>query len=169
VGSIGSTTPSMHDDSLVAFDSLAVQHKKVTAAFNGGSISADGGLLLLRQAERRFGVSAILAKCIRDRRERAQISHQIDEMLLLRMLAIACGNEDADDCDALRCEPLFKLVVGRAPESGEALCWQPTISRLGNMPSIIEAARMTAAHAPSCHSTGRDGTSHSASRCRPIS
>ena len=135
----------MHDDSLLPFDFPAIQRKKVTAAFDGGSISSDGGLLLLRQAERRLGVSAILAKCIRDRRDRAQISHQIDEMLLFRMLAIACGNEDADDCDALRCDPLFKLAVGRAPESGEALCSQPTMSRLENMPSKIEAARMTAA------------------------
>ena len=66
-------------------------------------------------------------------------------MLLFRMLAIACGNEDADDCDALRCDPLFKLAVGRAPESGDALCSQPTMSRLENMPSKIETARMTAA------------------------
>ena len=135
----------MHDDSLLPFDFPAIQRKKVTAAFDGGSISSDGGLLLLREAERRLGVSTILAKCIRDRRDRAQISHQIDEMLLFRMLAIACGNEDADDCDALRCDPLFKLAVGRAPESGEALCSQPTMSRLENMPSKIEAARMTAA------------------------
>jgi len=66
-------------------------------------------------------------------------------MLLFRMFAIACGNEDADDCDALRKDPLFKLAVGRAPESGDPLCSQPTMSRLENMPSKIEAARMTAA------------------------
>lgn len=63
--------------------------KKVKAAFDGGSISLDGCLLVLREAERRLGVSALLAKCIRDRRDRAQISHQVDEMLLFRMLANA--------------------------------------------------------------------------------
>ena len=61
------------------------------------------------------------------------------------MFAIACGYEDADDCDALRTDPLFKLAVGRAPESGRALCSQPTMSRLENAPSRIEVARMTAA------------------------
>ena len=60
-------------------------------------------------------------------------------------LAIACGYEDADDCDALRTDPLFKPTVGRAPESGRALCSQPTMSRLENAPSRIEVARMTAA------------------------
>ena len=58
------------------------------------------------------------------------------------MLAIACGNEDADDCDALRCDPLFKLAVRRAPESGHELCSQLTMSRLENMPSRVEAEQM---------------------------
>src|SRR5271166_619314 len=42
-------------------------------------------------------------------------------------------------------DPLLKLAVGRRPESGEALCSQSTMSRLENMPSKIEAARLTAA------------------------
>ena len=58
------------------------------------------------------------------------------------MFAIACGYEDADDCDALRADPLFKLTVGRAPVSGRDLCSQPTMSRLENAPSRIEVARM---------------------------
>jgi hypothetical protein len=66
-------------------------------------------------------------------------------MLRFRMLAIACGYEDADDCDSLRRDPLFKLAVGRVPESGRALCSQPTMSRLENTPSRAAAARMTAA------------------------
>ncbi len=66
-------------------------------------------------------------------------------MLRFRMFAIACGYEDADDCDDLRSDPLFKLVVGRAPESGRDLCSQPTMSRLENAPSRVEVGRMTAA------------------------
>ena len=49
------------------------------------------------------------------------------------------------NCDALRGDPLFKLAVGRAPESGRDLCSQPTMSRMENAPSRIEVARMTAA------------------------
>jgi len=73
------------------------------------------------------------------------VVHSLSAMLRFRMFAIACGYEDADDCDALRADPLFKLAVGRAPESGRDLCSQPTMSRLENAPSRSEVARMTAA------------------------
>ena len=66
----------------------------------------------------------------------------MDEMLRLRMFAIAAGYEDADDCDSLRDDPVFKMAVGRLPESGEALCSQPTMSRLENTPNRIAIARM---------------------------
>ena len=135
----------MTDDSLLPFDLPAVQRKKVTAAFDGGLISSDGGLVLLHEAERSLGLAKTLAGCIRDRRNQALVVHSLAAMLRFRMLAIACGYEDADDCDALRTDPLFKLASGRAPESGRDLCSQPTMSRLENTPSRIEVARMTAA------------------------
>src|SRR6202162_213200 len=65
-------------------------------------------------------------------------------MLRLRMFAIAAGYEDADDCDTLRDDPIFKMAVGHAPESGDPLCSQPTMSRLENTPSKIEIARLMA-------------------------
>ncbi len=135
----------MTDDTLLPFDLPAVRRKKVTASFDGGLISSDGGLVLLREAERRLGLAELLAGCLRDRRDPALVTHGLAGMLRFRMLAVACGYEDADDCDSLRYDPLFKLAVGRAPESGHDLCSQPTMSRLENMPSRIETARMTAA------------------------
>ena len=135
----------MTEDSLLPFDLPAVRRKKVTADFGGGLISSDGGVVLLREAERRLGLAETLAGCIREWRDLATVVHTLPAMLRFRMFAIACGYEDADDCDALRTDPLFKLAVGRAPESGRALCSQPTMSRLENAPSRIEVARMTAA------------------------
>ena len=135
----------MTNDTLLGFDLPAVSRKKVTAAFDGGRLSSDGGLVLLREVERRQGLADLLASCIRERRDPALITHSMAEMLRFRVFAITCGYEDADDCDSLRHDPLFKLAVGRPPESGSALCSQPTMSRLENMPSGIEAARLTAA------------------------
>ena len=134
----------MTEDSLLPFDLPAVSRKKVTADFAGGSISSDGGLVLLRAAERRLGLAEALAGCIREWRDPERVVHTLPAMLRFRMFAIACGYEDADDCDALRGDPLFKLAVGRAPESGRDLCSQPTMSRLENAPSRSEVARMTA-------------------------
>ena len=135
----------MTEDTLLPFDLPAVKRKKVTADFGGGLISSDGGMVLLRGAERRLGLSETLAGCIREWRDPERVVHVLPGMLRFRMFAIACGYEDADDCDALRGDPLFKLAVGRAPESGRDLCSQPTMSRLENAPSRIEVARMTAA------------------------
>jgi hypothetical protein len=133
----------MSDDSFLPFDLPAVSRKKVSASFDGGAISSDGGLLLLREADRRLGLTRMLASCVQDRRDPSRISHAVEEMLLFRMMAIACGHEDADDCDALRDDPLFKLAAGRLPESGAPLCSQPTMSRFENMPTRMGAARMT--------------------------
>ena len=135
----------MTEDTFLPFDLPAVSRKKVTADFAGGSISSDGGLVLLRAAERRLRLAETLAGCIREWRDPDRVVHSLPAMLRFRMFAIACGYEDADDCDDLRSDPLFKLAVGRAPESGRDLCSQPTMSRLENAPSLSEVGRLTAA------------------------
>ena len=142
----------MTEDSLLPFDLPAVSRKKATCDFGGGLISSDGGLVLLREAERRLGLAETLAGCIREWRDPALVVHTLTAMLRFRMFAIACGYEDADDCDALRGDLLFKLAVGRAPESGRDLCSQPTMSRLENAPSRLEVAPITIGGA-SCRST----------------
>ena len=135
----------MNQNNLLAFDLPAVARKKVNVAFDGGMLSSDGGVLLLRGVERRLGIAVRLAACLNDRRAPERIEHTVVDMLRLRMFAIAAGYEDADDCDALRTDPAFKMAVGRAPASGEALCSQPTMSRLENAPTKIAIARMMAA------------------------
>ena len=135
----------MHEDTLLPFDLPAVQRKKVTVAFDGGMLSSDAGVLLLRSVERRLGIAARLAVCFDDKRDPDRIEHTVEEMLRLRIFAIAAGYADANDCDALRHDPAFKMAVGRPPESGDPLCSQPTMSRLENAPSRIQIARMMAA------------------------
>jgi hypothetical protein len=128
----------MSDDSFLPFDLPAVSRKKVFANFDGGAISSDGGLLLLREADRRLGLTRRLASCVQDRRDPGRISHGIEEMLLFRIMAIACGREDADDSDALSNDPLFKLAAGRLPESGAPLCSQPSV---GSSPGLRRQQR----------------------------
>src|SRR5258708_16220694 len=128
----------MDEDNLLPFSLPAVCRKKVSVAFDGGLLSSDGGVMLLRDVERRVGLAERLAGCLTDRRDPARTDHELIEMLRLRMFLIAAGYEDADDFVTLRLDPLFKLAVGRLPESGKALCSQPPMSRLGNAPSKIQ-------------------------------
>jgi hypothetical protein len=140
-----SATSAMRDDSGLFFDLPSVRRKKVAASFEGGRLSSDGGVLLLREVERRLDLAGRLASCMTDRRDPARISHELTEMLRTRMFLIAAGYEDGDDCDAMRDDPAFKLAVGRLPESDAPLCSQPTMSRLENAPRLSELVRMSAA------------------------
>ena len=135
----------MSEDTLLPFDLPSVMRKKVSVAFDGGLLSSDAGVLLLREVEKKLGLAVRLALCIREWRKPEAIVHPLEEMLRLRMFAIAAGYEDGDDCDSLRHDPIFKMAVGHAPESGDPLCSQPTMSRLENAPSKIEIARLMAA------------------------
>ena len=133
----------MTDDNLPPFSFPAVSRKQVTAAFDGGRLTSDGGVMLLAMADRRLGVAERLARCFPDRRDPARITHTLADMIRARVFAISCGYEDADDLDRLRADPAFKLACGRLPESGADLCSQPTLSRLENAPSLKDAIRLT--------------------------
>jgi hypothetical protein len=108
-------------------------------------LSSDAGVLRLRGVEQRLSIATRLVSCLTDHRDPNRIDHTLVEMLRLRMFAIAAGYEDSNDCTTLRYDPVFKMALGRVPESGEPLCSQPTMSRLENAPSRTEIARMMGA------------------------
>lgn len=133
----------MNDDTIAAFSFPAVSRKKVTAAFDGGRLTSDGGVMLLSLAERRLGIAERLARRIPDRRDRTRIAHSFADMIRARIFAICCGYEDADDLDLLRVDPAFKLACGRLPDTGRDLASQPTLSRLENTPTLRDVIRLT--------------------------
>jgi hypothetical protein len=136
--------PAAADDPLLPFALPSICQKKVTAAFDGGRISSDGGVLLLAGADRRLNLIDTLAALIPDHRDPVQITHSMADILRARVFAIACGYPDANDLDHLREDPAFKLSCGRLPESGGDLHSQPTMSRWENAPdqrTLIRLAR----------------------------
>ena len=135
--------PATDDDTLLPFSLPNVAGKKVTAAFDGGTISSDGGVLLLAGADNRLGLTDTLARLFPDERDPAQISHSIADMLRERVFAIACGYPDANDLDTLRADRAFKMACGRAPDSGADLASQPTLSRLENAPGLRDLIRLS--------------------------
>jgi Transposase DDE domain group 1 len=132
----------MPEDILLPFSFPAVERKKVTAAFDGGRITSDGGVMLLAAVEKDLGLAERLAALITDPRNPLLVTHSVADILRARILAIACGYEDADDLDHLRTDPGFKLACGRLPDSGTDLCSQPTVSRWENAPTLREVVRM---------------------------
>ncbi len=119
-----------------------VENKELRARFDGGRLSSDGGVLVLRGIEERLGLAARLAGCLTDARDPASTTHSYADMIRARLFAIACGYEDCDDLDVLRFDPAFKLACGRLSETGDDLMSQPTLSRLENAPSWRALARM---------------------------
>jgi hypothetical protein len=101
------------------------------ARFDGGRLTSDGGLPWLERAEQSLGLCAAFAAAIPEWRHGA-VRHSRETLVRQRAFQIACGYEDQDDADALRTDPLLKLVCGQLPETGHDLASQPTFSRLEN-------------------------------------
>ena len=128
----------MDENTLLPFALPSVGRKKLTAAFDGGRLTSDGGVMLLSLAERRIGLAQKLAARIADPRDPTRVLHPLPDLLRARILAIALGYEDADDLDHLRSDPGLKLACGRLPDTGRDLCSQPTVSRWENAPTLRE-------------------------------
>lgn len=105
--------------------------KPVIGTFDGGEISSDGGLCLLRQVDDKYELSERVALCVGEKRRPDLVRHSLIDLIRQRIYAIAAGHEDANDATTLRFDPVHKIAVGRAPSSAP-LASQPTISRLEN-------------------------------------
>lgn len=114
----------------------------IHARFDGGKLSSDGGVVLLREIEGRMGIADLLASCLCDRRDPTRTRHSFSSMIRARMMAIACGYEDCDDINTLRHDPALKMACERLPDSALGLASQPTLSRLENSPGWRMLARM---------------------------
>jgi hypothetical protein len=89
--------------------------KATYAAFDGGRLTSDAGVLVLAEIERRLGIAERLARCLADPRSPERVRHTLLDMIRFRVLLIAAGYPDANDCDALRSDPAFKMALGRLP------------------------------------------------------
>ena len=122
--------------------------RQVLAKFDGGAITSDAGVLLLRALEERFGVIETFAECFIDHRDPAQVEHSVEELLRQRIFGLVLGYEDLNDHDALRRD--FALAAacgkeepdgsGRRQESdqGEPLANAATLNRLEQ--GVVQAA-----------------------------
>ena len=119
--------------------------RDVVASFDGGTITSDGGSLLLREVERRTGILGQFAECFTDHRNPALIEHSVLDLVSQRVYGLALGYEDLNDHDDLRRDPLLATLVGKndptgakrlnPADAGKPLAGKSTLNRLELTPS----------------------------------
>ena len=131
----------MTKNNQLSFEFKTISGKKITADFTGGDVTSDGGVLIMRELVNRIGIVDRFADVILDTRDQRYVRHNFKTLLAQRILQIACGYEDADDCDALRTDPGFKAACDRLP-SDDDLASQPTMSRFENALTLKDVYRI---------------------------
>ena len=111
---------------LISFPSL--NRKKIAVDFSGGYVSSDGGLLLLREVDRRLGLTRRIAGLLKDSRDQSKVIHSMQTMLRQRVYGLACGYEDCNDHDTLRHDIALQTAAGET----SLLASSPTLCRFEN-------------------------------------
>jgi len=119
----------MTDCNQSSFGFEACGKREIVARFDGGTISSDGGALLLRQTDQRLNLLPRLAECFLDGRNQEQVEHSILEMLSQRIYGLALGYEDIHDHEQLRTDPVFGILAGRE-ELEQPLAGKSTLNRM---------------------------------------
>jgi Transposase DDE domain group 1 len=122
-----------------------VGDKTVELDFDGGRLSSDAGLVLLKDIDDQLGLTRALAAVLADSRDARRIHFTPEDLLKQRIFPIAAGYEDANDATTLRHDLIFKLLLDRWPETGAPLASQPTLSRFENSVSRTAIYRMALA------------------------
>lgn len=122
------------------FDFQDLGKRQVVADFQGGNLSADGGIVLLREIDIQTSFIDQIASCFTDFRAPHLITHSVPELLRQRIFGISLGYEDLNDHDSLRHDPVMALGVGKQEplgldrpdpkDRGKALASKSTLNRL---------------------------------------
>src|SRR5215475_933542 len=121
---------------------IPVGGKAVELDFDGGRLSSDAGVVLLKDIDDQLGLTRNLAAVLADPRDPRRITFTVEDLIKQQVFQIVAGYEDANDANTLRDDPIFKLMLDRLPETGASLASQPTLSRFENRVSRTELYRM---------------------------
>jgi hypothetical protein len=123
--------------------------KPVILGFDQRQGSSDGGAVLLKAAERRFGLITSMSACLCDPRQAGKVDHSLRDLFAQRVFSIACGYADANDSARLAADPMHKMLLDRDPVTGLDMASQPTLSRFENAVGPRQLYSMGAALAES--------------------
>jgi len=119
--------------------------RELIADFDGGRLTSDAGMLLLREVDRRLGVSEAISACLPDPRDPVYLVHEQQRMIVQRLFAVAAGYEDLNDHQTLRDDPALQTATGKVPDSEEPLASPSTLCRLEQRvtrESLVEMSKL---------------------------
>ena len=96
-----------------------VGRREIEANFGGGALSSDGGVMLVRQVNRKIGLSAAVAGALSDRRDPERITHSLRDLFAQRLYGLCCGYEDLNDHHTLRHASTDANGRGQGRRAGE--------------------------------------------------
>lgn len=117
--------------------------KEILVNFNGGNITSDGGLLLIKKIDKLLRLTEKISESIKDRRDAEKIKHDMRSLIKQKIYQLTLGYEDNIDANKLRNDPIFKVAINRNPETDEPLATQSTLSRLENNLRIKDLYELT--------------------------
>lgn len=120
------------------FNLSSLVKKPVEVSFVLEQTSSEGGLLLLNEVDRQIGLIENLSQCIKDFRHQSYVRHTYDSMFRQRIMQIAAGYEDGNDCNRLKDDGILRICS----QSENPLASQPTMCRLENQPQTTELYKM---------------------------
>jgi len=118
----------------------SAKRRRVEADFEGGAVSSEAGLLLVREADRELGLIRSIARRLHDGRQEGKVQHSVETMLRQRVMALCAGWEDLNDAEQLRHDPVHQLAAG-----SDELASAPTLCRFENGQSRATAWAVNAA------------------------
>ena len=125
-------------DSPQSIDFGRLGRRVVEGRFDGGSMTSDGGVMLLGATDKKLGLIEAAARCIADPRSPLLITHQVRDMLRQRVYGLALGWEDLNDHAVLRQDVAMQTAVGVDRDVASA----PTLCRLEKWADRATAARL---------------------------
>ena len=130
--------------------------RQVVADFSGGTLSTDGGALLLRQVDQRLGLSRALAECFDDQRDLRFVDHQLAELLAQRVVAQALGYEDLNDHHQVRRDPLLAVACDKRDPLGQDRCFADNRGVALAAPATLNRLELSNTKRTRCHKLPHD-------------
>lgn len=123
----------------------ALGRREIVADFSGGTITSDGGALLLREVEQRTGILQRFGQCFIDHRDQTRIEHSVLTLVSQRVIGLALGYEALNDHDHLASDKMLSVAVGKndptgmdrklSKDLGKPLAGKRTLNRLELTPA----------------------------------